>query len=99
MVCDNGRCTGWTYNKSNSQISDNSNTQYAVMALHAACLAGAKIPDEQHVWREIKDYYLRTQQADGGWIYHAALLPGNSTLTMTSAGICGLAITRDRLKD
>jgi RNA polymerase sigma factor (sigma-70 family) len=97
MMVKDGQCKGWTYTKTNSNISDNSNAQYAVMALYAASRAGAKIPDQQRVWKKIQQYYLGTQKADGGWIYNPAF-DGKSTLTMTCAGICGLAITRDRLK-
>jgi hypothetical protein len=66
MVVENGRCKGWTYTKGKGQLSDNSNTQYAVMALHAASRAGTKIPDQQQVWKKIQGYYLSTQKADGG---------------------------------
>src|SRR4029077_1696845 len=75
------------------------NTQYAVMALYAASKAGIKI--DEAVWKEIQSFYLRTQQEDGGWVYNPAFATGAgaSTLTMTCAGISGLAIAKDRLKD
>jgi len=92
----NGPLRGWTYTKSDSRITDNSNTQFAVMALDAGQRAGATVlkPD----WEEIRDLYLRTQQADGGWVYNPAL-QGQSTFTMTSAGVCGLLISRNQLKE
>jgi RNA polymerase sigma factor (sigma-70 family) len=91
-----GRFTGWTYSARPAVGTDNSNTQYAVLGLHAAKLAGAKIEDK--VWQQIQDYYLRTQLADGGWGY----APGtgqNATFTMTSARVCGLLITSKHLQE
>src|SRR5260370_3635928 len=92
----NGPLFGWTYSKLHSRITDNSNTQFAVMALHAGEHAGAIV--QKRDWEEIRDLYLRTQQANGGWVYNAAL-QGQSTFTMTSAGVCGLLISREQLKE
>ena len=50
--------------------ADNSNTQYALLGLHAGHQAGAKI--DRDVWESIRDFYIRTQQADGGWVYDPA---------------------------
>ncbi|HEV3447193.1 MAG TPA: prenyltransferase/squalene oxidase repeat-containing protein, partial [Gemmataceae bacterium] len=91
----NGPLLGWTYSKLRSRITDNSNTQFAVMALHAGEHAGAIVQERD--WEEIRDLYLRTQQADGGWVYNPAL-QGQSTFTMTSAGVCGLLISRKYAK-
>jgi hypothetical protein len=92
----NGPLQGWTYTKSNSRITDNSNTQFAVMALHAGEHAGATV--QKRDWEEIRDYYLRTQHNDGGWTYNPAL-QGGTTFTMTSAGVCGLLISREQLQE
>jgi hypothetical protein len=89
----NGQFQGWTYDdRTLLAVGDNSNTQYALLGLHAAKSAGIPIP--RRVWEEIRDYYLRTQLADGGWAYTpiGPLAGGGSTLTMTTAGICGLLI-------
>jgi hypothetical protein len=88
-----GRWLGWSYGKSVSAITDGSNTQYAVLALHAASRAGARI--EARTWGDLRDFYLRTQHADGGWSYRPE--PEPSTPTMTCAGICGLLITAQEL--
>jgi hypothetical protein len=90
MVRDGGRCKGWTYGKTNSRLSDNSNTQYALLGLHAARMAGIKI--DREVWQSIREYYIRTQQPDQGWVYNPAISNG-TTLTMTTAGLCGLLIS------
>src|SRR5438132_1905378 len=90
MVKQNGQCRGWTYTNAHSHITDNSNTQYALLGLHAGHQAGATI--KRDVWRMIRDFYMVTQQTDGGWVYNPAL-QGGTTLTMTTAGLCGLLIS------
>jgi hypothetical protein len=86
---DGTKLMGWTYNSTQHQAADNSNTQYALLGLHAGRLAGAKIPDG--IWQEIRDFYIRTQLPRGGWIYARHHNP-NSYLTMDVAGACGLLI-------
>jgi len=83
-------CLGWTYTLEHGLSADNSNTQYALLGLHAGRLAGAKVDAE--VWTSIRDFYLRTQQPDAGWNYSASM-PAGPTLTMTTAGACGLLIS------
>lgn len=96
MIRDGGRCKGWSYgsprqaNNLNNLSADNSNTQYALLGLHAGRLAGAKI--DREVWQAIQDYYITTQQPDHGWIYNP-VMANNTTLTMTTAGLCGLLIS------
>src|SRR5207302_7239139 len=90
MVREGGKCKGWTYLQANSRITDNSNTQYALLGLHAGRLAGAKI--DREVWQAIQEYYVTTQKPDHGWIYNPAL-DSPTTLTMTTAGLCGLLIS------
>jgi hypothetical protein len=96
---------GWGYGSGpgNGLTSDNSNTQYALLGLHEAHRAGAVIKPEY--WRVIRDYYQRSQrynpatrQGDGGWGY-APFGNRDSTLTMTTAGLCGLLISGAELRD
>jgi hypothetical protein len=66
---------------------DNSNSQFAVLALWAAsALAGYEVPSR--TWQRIQAFYTRSQLADGGWGY----VPGPDDLasrpSMTSAGLC-----------
>jgi hypothetical protein len=89
-VYDGGKLKGWTYGMGRGTLSDNSNTQYALLGLHAGQQVGARINHD--VWEGIREYYLRTQQPDHGWLYNPAL-PSGSTLTMTTAGLCGLLIS------
>jgi hypothetical protein len=80
-----GKLLGWTYTESSKSSPDNSNTQYAVLALHAGRLAGANVP--KAIWKDIQDFYLRTQIVNGGWPYNAAN-KNLSYLTMDIAGLC-----------
>jgi hypothetical protein len=83
----------WSYNIGQSGGGDNSNTQYALLGLHAASDAGIMIP--RPVWAAARRYWMNCQQADGGWQYKPA--PGQSTGSMTTAGISSLVITGMRL--
>jgi hypothetical protein len=89
---DGNKLLGWNYTKAANR-ADASNTQYAVLGLHEAQLAGVEVKRE--VWDSIRDYYLNTQTANGGYGYEWA--SGNKVLasdgprfTMTTAGLCGL---------
>jgi Domain of unknown function (DUF4159) len=95
-VTDGGQLRGWTYTMSRS-LPDNSNTQYALLGLHAGQQAGAHI--QPAIWREIRDYYVRTQQPDHGWIYNPALPGTGTSLTMTVAGLSGLIIAGQELNE
>jgi hypothetical protein len=79
--------------------SDNSNTQFATLALWAASRHG--LPLERPI--DLLANRFRQSQAPGGeWGYHTAGLRG--TRAMTGAGLLGLAVghglsTADRVKD
>jgi hypothetical protein len=91
MLRADGKCMGWTYGESHRGPADNSNTQYALLGLHAGHEAGARV--DREVWQSIQDYYIRTQMPDGGWVYNRGFPGSQSTLTMTTAGLCGLIIS------
>jgi hypothetical protein len=81
-----------------SLIADNSNTQFAVLALWVARRQG--IPVEGALQR-VEQRFRTTQNADGGWSYVAlqAMLGGGpqllgSTPPMTCAGLLGLALAQ-----
>jgi len=78
---------GWSYPANG--VADNSNTHFAVIGLHAAAQAGAKV--DADIWRKIRDHYTDTQQKDGGWTYHNV---GDHTTTqsMTTVGLLCLAV-------
>jgi hypothetical protein len=82
---------GWTYgmpDPKSLRVADNSNTQYALLALHEAIQAGYKVDGD--VLKEIQEFY-KTTQKNGAWGYSQAA-PG-ARFTMTTAGLCGLYIT------
>jgi hypothetical protein len=92
---DDGSLLGWGYEGRSGQ-PDNSNTQYAIMGLHAAAEAGFP-PQNKALWKEIREYYLSTQADAGGWGYHSDRgFPPSQT--MTSAALCGVLIADRMLK-
>ena len=86
------KLAGWSYKTGATGTSDNSNSQYAMLGLWAGRQAGAKVEDA--VWREILEFYRTTQNNEdtdsAGWGYNPNR--DTNTLTMTSAGVCGLFI-------
>jgi hypothetical protein len=79
---------GWSYTSRSG--ADNSNTQYALLALHEARLAGAKV--DNAALKEMRDLFIQTQDARGGWGYQP--VKGDAArMTMTTAGLCNLLIT------
>jgi hypothetical protein len=87
---------GWSYKGPNDGNSDNSNTQFAILALHEAEKAGAKITDQ--TWQLALNYWQQPgmQNSSGGFGY--GLNQQNATGSMTCAGIASLIIIRDRLQ-
>ena len=89
-----GNLNGWSYPGRGFE-TDNSNTQFAVFALHVAARAGAEV--DERLWREIRFFYVQSQLSNGGWQYRAS--SPIDRLAMTSAGICGLLIAANHLPD
>jgi hypothetical protein len=71
--------------------SDNSCTQYAVLALRALDRAGFKTKKE--IWRTIAKTLHATVNGHGGWNYHPG--SGGYQLGMTAAGMSSLAIAHE----
>ncbi len=66
---------------------DNSNTQFAVLALWAAeSIGGYQV--KESTWRKIFKHFRKGQQNDGGWGYAAR--QRKPTATMTAAGIVSM---------
>ncbi len=93
-VIRNDQFIGWSYQLGPANTADNSNTQYALLGLWAGRQAGIEIKRE--IWQSIREFYLSTQgKEDGGWSYSPVGGAGpqaQSSLTMTTAGLCGLLI-------
>ena len=79
----------WAYPESDG---DNSNSQFALLALHEAERVGAEV--NARTWQLARDYWKGSQNPDGSWGYKPGF-PG--TGSMTSAGIAAMIITNDRL--
>jgi HEAT repeat protein len=65
---------------------DNSNTQFATLALWIARRHHTKV---DAALRSVESHFRRSQNADGGWGYRAMT---GSTASMTCAGLLGLAV-------
>ncbi len=80
----------WSYNETKrGRPGDNSNSQYALLALYAASEAGVAVRPE--VWARAREYWERSQKADGSWAYHPD--SSNATASMTCAGLSSLIIS------
>ncbi len=79
----------WTYGISRAGSGDHSNTQFALLGLHAASQAGIKIPSG--IWRAAEEHWSKTQRSNGGWGY-AGSGKSNPTPSMTAAGVASLFI-------
>ena len=83
----------WTYTAPKTEnTGDNSNSQFAVLALHEAERMGVEVSDQ--TWSLALQYWTRTQKADGSWGY-LGKVPG--TGSMTCAGITSVVISAARL--
>ncbi|MHB1034029.1 MAG: DUF4159 domain-containing protein [Pirellulales bacterium] len=74
---------------------DNSNSQFALLALHEAERVGVPVGDP--TWRLALGYWQRCQNPDGSWNYMQGM-PGG-TGSMTSAGITSVIIASGRLSE
>jgi hypothetical protein len=86
----------WAYPEG---FGDNSNSQFALLALYEAERVGVVVSDE--TWRLAKIHWERDQNDDGSWSYpfrapSPAAYPG--TGSMTCAGISSLVIAADRIR-
>ncbi len=83
----------WSYRQSpNGGTGDNSNTQFALLALHEAARAGVRV--EEDTWRRSQQYWVSCANADGSWGY-SGRSPG--TGSMTCAGIASIWITTEQI--
>ncbi len=87
--CENGQ---WSYKLKRGRAGgDNSNTQFALIALWYARRAGAEI--DRGVFGKSLAYYLQTQNEDGGWGY-SAKERAKSYGSMTATGLAAILISR-----
>ncbi|HVT30899.1 MAG TPA: DUF4159 domain-containing protein, partial [Lacipirellulaceae bacterium] len=90
QIKDGPRKGAWSYP---GPGGDNSNSQFAVLALYDAQRVGVEISRE--TWESAAKYWRDTQNDDGSWGY----VPGDAgTGSMTCAGIGGLAVSSAALE-
>ncbi len=83
----------WSYKKApGATVGDNSNTQFALLALHEAARAG--IPVRNETWVRSQQYWVSCANDDGSWGY-SGRSPG--TGSMTCAGIASMWITTENI--
>jgi hypothetical protein len=87
--CRNGQ---WSYQLKRGRSSgDNSNTQFALLALWYARGAGAEIDPE--VWSKARTFFAESQNEDGGWGYSAKERT-KSYGSMVATGLAALVLCR-----
>jgi hypothetical protein len=82
----------WSYHH-NRGNGDNSNSQFALLALHEAAEVG--LPVKQDVWQLAQKYWVSCMVPDGSWGYTLGNRGGSGS--MTCAGITSLWITSQHL--
>jgi hypothetical protein len=85
----------WSYGEQGGS-GDNSNSQFALLALYEAERAGVSASDR--TWRLAKAYWEKCQNVDGSWSYEITGTQAASSGSMTCAGITSLAIAADRVQ-
>lgn len=83
----------WSYGEGAG--GDNSNTQFAVLALHEAERAGATVKPE--TWEKAAEWWRSCQNPDGSWGYVKA--GGSGLGSMTCAGIAATVICQGRVNN
>jgi prenyltransferase beta subunit len=86
----------WTYHvpSNSSGDGDNSNSQFALLALHEAERAGVSASNQ--TWQLAEKYWEKCQNADGSWGYTKFNSKGSGS--MTCAGITSLVIAADKVQ-
>jgi serine/threonine protein kinase len=84
----------WSYTQKNAAgAGDNSNSQFALLALHEAARAGIRVREE--TWLRTQQYWAACGNADGSWGYTPG--KGGGTGSMTCAGLVSLWLASNRL--
>ena len=82
----------WSYGQ-NRGTGDNSNAQFALLALHEAERAGIRVRRE--VWMRAQQYWVSCANPDGSWGYTVGNSGGSGS--MTCAGIASIWITAEHI--
>ncbi len=84
---------GWAYDAKPNANPDNSNSQFAVLALNEAQRAGVTV--DRRCWKLAQQYWEEQQLKDGSWGYRSPQGKGS----MTCAGISSLIIANRNLTE
>ena len=91
---------GWSYpGLVDDRLGDNSNSQFAVLALYEAERIG--VPVRPETWKLAQGYWEGGQARDGSWSYHhpTSSIPADpESGSMTTAGITSLVIANDKVE-
>ena len=82
----------WSYGTARG-AGDNSNSQFALLALHEADRAGVRV--RQDVWMRAQQYWVSCANGDGSWGYTVGNSGGSGS--MTCAGIASVWITSEHV--
>ena len=91
QITNGPRKGAWSY-PGQAGGGDNSNSQFALLALHEAYRVGVVVRPQ--TWRLAKEYWEGCQNPDGSWGYWKGR-PG--TGSMTCAGIASMIIVNDKV--
>jgi len=81
---------GWSYGDSMGD-GDESNTQFAVLALWEASKVGIVVPNAEKVFGKCEKYWISALNGNDGWGYRGS----GTTGSMTCAGIASMIILQD----
>jgi hypothetical protein len=101
QIADGERKGGWRYSRESGQ-GDNSNSQFALLALHEAERILPDLKIEEQTWRRALTYWTEQQHVDGSWGYikgRDAGPFGQPTGSMTCAGISSVIIASGQLNE
>ncbi len=101
QIQDGDRKGGWRYSRESGQ-GDNSNSQFALLALHEAERLLPDLNIREQTWRLALSYWTEQQQADGPWGYikgSALGAFGAPTGSMTCAGVSSVIIASGQISE
>ncbi len=87
QIKEGERAGAWSYPNPGTNRGDNSNTQFAMLALYEAERVGVPVNDA--VWSRSLEHWKKQQNPDGSWGYEAGY---QGTGSMTNAGIASMII-------
>jgi hypothetical protein len=92
-----GNAGRWAYGEGQGGDGDNSNTQYAMLALRDAEEVGITV--NPNTWRLAERHWRTTQAQNGAWNYGSGAIQRAASGSMTVAGLASMMIARGKLHD